>query len=103
MTMILPRTIFAKHPDVACRTVDGRALAIRPPLPNQPPILLTFNETGTIIWDLLDGQTDVTAILARLATLYPDLPAERRETETLALLEQLLAAGVVTSQHEATA
>ena len=98
--MITGQTVLSQHPDVATRTVDGRAVAIRPPLSNEPPKILTFNETGTIIWDLLDGRTPVAAILAHLVDLYPGIPAERRERETLSLLEQLLAMDMITVPQE---
>ena len=98
--MLTPATILTKHPDVACRTVDGHAIAIRSPRLHETPALVTFNETGTVIWDLLDGRTSVQVLLAQLAARYPETPADRRETETLALLEQLLAGGMVVSHHE---
>ena len=100
--MIADQTVLSQHPDVATRTVDGRAVAIRPPLPNEPPALFTFNETGTVIWDLVDGRTSISALLEHLATLYPEMPAERRKTETLALLEQLVKVGMLMVSQEMT-
>ncbi len=88
--------IFAQHPDVACRTVDGRTVAIYSP----HPALLTFNETATMIWNLLDGRTSVQAILTRLAERYPMSPAEQREQEALAFLQQLVGAGMIIRQPE---
>lgn len=97
--MVPKDTVFVKHPDVACRLVDGRAVAVNTAPLGQPPSLLTFNETGTAIWELLDGRQDVGAVLARLAERYPDTPADRRQTETLTFLEQLATAGLVVTQE----
>lgn len=95
-----PNTILAQHPAVAWRVVEGCAIALQPPSPKGSPQLLTFNDTGTIIWNLLDGRTSVEAMLARLAEWYPQTPREQQRIETYALLERLLAAGVVIPQEE---
>ena len=96
--MLTNAIILAKHPDVATRTVDGRAVAISTASSGQPPTLITFNETGTVIWDLLDGHTSVGRLLERLAAGYPSVPAGQRERETLAILEQLVSAGMLVHQ-----
>ena len=93
--MIAQATLLTKHPDVACRTVGGSALALSTAARGPNPVLMTFNKTGTLIWNLLDGRTDVGTVLARLAERYPHVPSDRRAAETCAFLERLIQAGLL--------
>ena len=101
--MMTEQTVLHKHPDVATRTVDGCAVAISTAPAGGPPALLTFNATGTIIWDAVDGRTSVGEVLARLTARYPDAPEPQRRAETLALLEQLLSSGMLVEAQGAAA
>ena len=98
--MLSRHDLLTRHPDVAYRTVGGHAVAVRPPTINQPATLLTLNETATAIWDLVDGATPLQVLLAHVAALYPEAPAERLEAETLAFVQQLLDAGVLVTHQE---
>ena len=86
---------YVKHPDAACRTVDGRAVAVTMARADRIPALFSFNETGTVIWDLLDEQPSLPELLDRLAALYPDASSAERDADTLALLSRLIERGIV--------
>lgn len=90
-----PQRVLAKHPDVASRVMEGRALALSTAVTTPHPVLLTFNRTGTAVWELLDGCTPVADVLTALRRRYPHVPAHQLEQETTAFLDRLLAAQLV--------
>ena len=98
------QTVLTVDPLVASRVVDGCAVAVRPASPESLPLFLTFNATGTIIWEaLLDGQTDLAALLDDLGRQYPETSAAQRRAETLAFLEQLVRDGLAVTPRPADA
>ena len=88
-------TLVAPHPDAGYRVVDGRLVAIPAPAPNQRAMCALANDTGTLIWSLIESRSTVAEMLTRLAAWYPDLPPERLERETIAFVRQLAEAGLV--------
>ena len=100
--MLASQSRYVKHPDVACRTVDGLAVAVTMARADRIPALFSFNETGSVIWDLLDEQPSLQELLERLAARYPDVPSVEREADTLELLGRLIERGIVLVRLEAT-
>ena len=81
-----PRT----RPGIAERIVDGEALLVNP----AGGEILVLNETGALIWQLLDGSHDVAALVARVVAEY-DIAPEPAHADVLAFLEALHARGAL--------
>ena len=76
----LPR----RHPDAVFKTVDGEALIV---IPGGEAQHMVLNETGALIWEMLDGSHDLDAICARITEKY-EVEAEQARRD----LEDVLAA-----------
>jgi hypothetical protein len=58
-----------------------------------PPRRCTFNETASLVWQLVDGERSVAAISQLLAEAYPE--AESADEDVRAVLQQLARLGVL--------
>lgn len=56
-----------------------------------------LNATAAAVWDACDGTQDVDAIVAALATTYPQVPVVEVAAGVHSVLEELAASGLVTS------
>lgn len=75
----------------AWRVYDGEAVILWP----DDSTLNTLNEVGTLIWESADGQSPVSAIVARICEEF-DVDPERAEADTLAFIAKLQGRGLVT-------
>lgn len=73
------------HPQVATRSVEGQALVV---LADAGEVAI-LNETGTFLWEQVDGAHLLSEIAARLALAYGISPTEA-ERDTLEFFETLL-------------
>ncbi len=83
--------IYIPSEDIVAREIEGELIIV--PLVagigDMEDELFTLNETGKAIWDLLDGQRDLNAVIAALAEQYEAPPAEI-ERDVLGLVEELV-------------
>jgi hypothetical protein len=88
--------IYTHSDNVVSRVIEGEVIIV--PLVSgigdADDDLFSLNETGQDIWQRLDGQTSVAAILDVLAGEY-DAPRDTIAAETSALLSELLARGMI--------
>jgi len=83
-------TILTKTPDAAYRIYDGQATII---LPAQAEVKV-LNELGSIVWDAIDGQRTLGAILDRLVQEF-DISREQAQDDLFAFLTELHEHGMV--------
>jgi hypothetical protein len=80
-----------RHPDAAYQLVDDEALIV---LSGRSAVHLVLNETGAIIWDLLDGEHDLDDIArAIVASFDVEESVARRDVEEF--LETLAVNGML--------
>ena len=73
-------SLWTKNPALAWREIDGRTVIVSP----LDSVLHELNETGSFIWNLLDGMHSAEAIAAQLALEYEvDPEVARADTEAL--------------------
>jgi hypothetical protein len=82
-------TRVRRHPDAAHRVIDGQAVVVMP----RDALLLTLNEVGSHIWQLLGDRT--VADLARAVAEEFDVTYEAALADTLRFLEDLRSRGMV--------
>ncbi len=92
MTAINIDAMYIHSEDVVSRVIEGEVIIV--PLVSgigdADDDLFSLNETGQDIWQRLDGNTTVAAIIASLAEEY-DAPRATIAAETTGLLSELLA------------
>lgn len=85
---------LADHPQRAPHTtfeiVDDQAVIIN----LNAGTYVSLNETGSFLWERLDGQTTLTGIADALAAAYEVAPSITRP-DVLALARELLAEGLI--------
>lgn len=72
--------------------VDGRAILVDP----QGAELLTLNPVATMVWEALDGQRDVAALVAHLTDRLDDVDVEQAHADVARFIAQLHELGLVT-------
>lgn len=81
--------ISAKWPkrseDTASRVVDGEAVIVIP----QKGVVTVLNETGSGIWQLLDGRNSIEDIINIISSEF-DVSREQAEKDTLGFIEELI-------------
>jgi hypothetical protein len=86
-----PETICAPSPDIVAREIEGEIIIV--PLVagvgDADDDLYTLNETGHVIWHLLDGNRSLGEI-ARLLGNQFDAPLEELEADVLGFADELL-------------
>ncbi len=71
-----PETIPVQNPDVAFRVIDGAAVLVG----SGEPLLYWLNPVATRIWELADGQRDLSAIARTLCEEFEvDLETSLRD------------------------
>lgn len=83
--------VYTPSDDIVAREIEGELIIV--PLVagigDMEDELFTMNETGKAIWDRLDGQTDLGAVVAALAQDYQATPSEI-ERDVFGLVGELL-------------
>ena len=83
-------TILTKTPDAAYRIYDGQATII---LPARAEVKV-LNEIGSLVWDAIDGQLTLAAILDRVVQEF-DISREQAQDDLFAFLTELHEHGMV--------
>ena len=78
------RTVPALRPNLTTRDFDDELVVVDP----ATNVVRIFNEVGSRIWQLIDGERSVDAIVQTLITEY-DVSAEEAERATDAFLADL--------------
>ncbi|RJO65891.1 MAG: PqqD family protein [Myxococcales bacterium] len=79
-----------RNPRVATRTIDGQAVAVSP----DDAMLHTFNEIGTLIWELADGKTSLDAIAREVADRY-EIGLAQATADVASFCEELVERGIL--------
>jgi hypothetical protein len=83
MTNQAPPSLWAKNPLLAWREIDGQTVIVSP----ADSVLHELNETGSFIWQRLDGKHSTEAIAAMLTQEYQVEPEiAQADTESLVAL-----------------
>ncbi len=92
-----PDRAYAPSEDVVARTIEGELILVPlvPGVGGEEDELLTLNETGRAVWQLLDGRRDLRSIASELATRY-DAPEGMIEHDVLGLARELLRRHMIT-------
>ena len=68
----MPEHYVARNPQTAWRVYDGEAVILLA----QDSTLNTLNSVGTLIWEVSDGKTPVSAIVARICEEFDVEPID---------------------------
>jgi len=71
--------------DTASRMIDGEAVIVTP----QKGVVTVLNETGSGIWQLLDGENTVEDIINAISSEF-NVSREEAEKDTLCFIEELI-------------
>lgn len=93
--MITRQTVLARAQDVRYRQVGGEAVVVR----QVQSEVLGLNEVGGRVLALLDGETSVADLLARLGAEFEAAPGEL-ERDVTAFLARLVEVGVAVPRTE---
>jgi hypothetical protein len=86
---------FRKKGDYVARVIAGETIVV--PIRGQVGDLesiYNLNEVGSLLWELMDGQTPVRGMVEAVCREF-DVTPEQAEVDTLEFLNGLEAAGVV--------
>ena len=73
-----------KSEDTASRIIDGEAVSVTP----RKGLVTVLNETGSGIWQLLDGRNSVEDIINIISSKF-DVSREEAEKDTLDFIKEL--------------
>lgn len=89
MTIILNQVV-CQDEDTAFREIEGLAYVVDPATSD----LHSFNEVASRVWVLLDGERTVSEVVDMVVGEF-DVDRATAEADTLELLEELLAKGLI--------
>jgi hypothetical protein len=81
---------LARSAQTAWRVYDGEAVIIL----GEDSTLNTLNPVGTVIWEAADGQTPITAIVARICEEF-DVERAQAERDATAFVDKLCQRGLL--------
>jgi coenzyme PQQ synthesis protein D (PqqD) len=87
----VPERYVARNPQTAWRVYDGEAVILL----GEDSTLNTLNPVGTLIWEVADGKTPVSAIVARICDEF-DVEAAEARRDAAAFIETLCKRGLLT-------
>lgn len=85
--VLLNPKLIPQRIEAPCRVVEGKAYLAY--TDQEATSLITLNDTGTAVWELIDGRCSISDILAALETQFAASSPETLRQEALAFLEQL--------------
>ena len=91
--MIEPNMCVRRSPGTASRVVGGEAIVLTP-LEGK---ILTLNPTGTRIWEMLEGDVRVAAVIGTIQTEYA-VPAATAAADVQDFLESMLERGMIEAE-----
>ena len=80
----MPERYLARNPQTAWRVYDGEAVILLA----EDSTLNTLNAVGTLIWEASDGETPVSAIVARICGQF-DVEREQAQQDATAFIDKL--------------
>lgn len=80
----MPERCLARNPQTAWRVYDGEAVILLA----EDSTLNTLNAVGTLIWEASDGETPVSAIVARICGQF-DVEREQAQQDATAFIDKL--------------
>lgn len=89
------QTRFAKNPDVIARAVENETVLLH----LDSGVYYKLNEVGRAVWDLLDGERDVAALVAAIMKDY-DVSAETLTADLQQLFTELEREGLVRTEAD---
>jgi hypothetical protein len=88
--------IPVKKSDLAWRIIDGEAVIIALDQQTEDTEKINFlNETGTRIWELMDGRNSVSEIIEHICLEY-EIEREEAEKEVMSFIKELKRKGLIT-------
>lgn len=87
----MPDRYAAKRSEMAWRVYDGQAVILCP----DDSTLNTLNVVGTLVWELADGHTPLSAIVGRICAEFDVEPAQA-EKDAKAFIDELSRRGLLT-------
>ncbi len=87
----MPERFLARSLQTAWRVYDGEAVIILA----EDSTLNTLNAVGTLIWEAADGQTPISAIVARICEEF-DVESAQAERDATTFVDQLCARRLLT-------
>ena len=87
----MPERYVGRNPQTAWRVYDGEAVILLA----QDSTLNTLNSVGTLIWEVADGKTPMSDIVARICEEFDVEPIEARR-DAAAFIGELSRRGLVT-------
>ena len=95
MGKLTAESVLERHEDIAFRVVDGAAVLVSP----RDAKIVTLNEVGTRVWELLDGRPLGEIARALVEDFEVDEPQALEDAATFA--EDLLLRGLATERGAA--
>jgi hypothetical protein len=91
MSLVQMTGVYTPSEEIVAREIEGELLIV--PLTagigDMEDELYTFNETGRAIWNLLDGERDLSSVVAILAEEYK-APEGEIEEDVIGLVSELV-------------
>ena len=82
---------YRRTDGVLSESADGRAMLAAP----TGSEVIVLNDTGTLVWGLLESHDDPAQIAALVHEAYPEIPLDDVTRDVHAFLAELLAASLV--------
>ena len=89
--MISLKTVPIPNPNIIGRVVDGEAVLV---LPEQGKVKV-LNEVGAAIWELVDGERSIQAIVAEICQEF-EVDENTVQEDTLVFMGELIEREIVT-------
>jgi hypothetical protein len=86
-----PERYLTRNSQTAWRVYDGEAVI----LVAEDSTLNTLNAVGTVVWEAADGQTPLSAIVARICEEF-DVERAQAEGDATAFIDKLCQRGLLT-------
>jgi len=85
-----------RNPQVTHETVDGQTVLID----DSGKELITLNAVGSMVWAMLDGTRDPTAVVDEITAAFPDVARETIYDDVSAFLAELQVSHLVLDTSE---
>ncbi len=82
--------IFQKNPEIVYRIIDGNAILVS----SKDDKIMSINEVGTRIWDLLDGKTTIKEIIVKITEEF-DVDQDTAKDDVQEFVEKCLKINII--------
>jgi len=94
--MRLDDRFVIRNPEISHRTIDGNTLVVK--LSDEGSKLLVLNRTGSVVWELADGEHSIAMIIEKICHNF-DVPNSRAKKDTFTFIESLMAKGLLLEER----